>query len=163
MRDILKSVYSLIKANTTGSFVLHLVWRQALSAIISFNLHSKPTGYHFIDVETGQIKYFAKDFRVDKRNNLHINDLEGWSYMMHACLPICFSPVRLFGILWAIACQAPLSVGFPKQEYWSRLPFPPPGDLSNPGIKNTGVGCHFLLQEIFPIQGSNPRLLFLLQ
>ena len=34
-------------------------------------------GYHFIDVETGQIKYFAKDFRVDKRNNLHINDLEG--------------------------------------------------------------------------------------
>ena len=34
-----------------------------------------------------------------------------------------------------IACQAPLSTGFPRQEYWSELPFPSPGDLSNPGIK----------------------------
>ena len=34
-----------------------------------------------------------------------------------------------------IACQAPLSTGFPRQEYWSELSFPAPGDLSNPGIK----------------------------
>ena len=34
-----------------------------------------------------------------------------------------------------ITCQAPLSVGFPRQEYWRELPFPPPGDLPNPGIK----------------------------
>ena len=34
-----------------------------------------------------------------------------------------------------VACQAPLSMGFPKQEYWSGLPFPSPGDLPNPGIK----------------------------
>ena len=33
------------------------------------------------------------------------------------------------------ACQAPLSLGFPRQEYWSKLPFPSPGDLSNLGIK----------------------------
>ena len=32
-------------------------------------------------------------------------------------------------------CQAPLSMGFPRQEYWSGLPFPPPGDLRDPGIK----------------------------
>ena len=37
--------------------------------------------------------------------------------------------------LWTIACQAPLSVGFFSQEYWSGLPFPPPGDLPDPGIK----------------------------
>ena len=36
---------------------------------------------------------------------------------------------------WTIACQAPLSMGFPRQEYWSGLPFPSPGDLPNPGIK----------------------------
>ena len=36
---------------------------------------------------------------------------------------------------WTVARQAPLSMGFPKQEYWSRLPFPPPGDLPDPGIK----------------------------
>ena len=34
-----------------------------------------------------------------------------------------------------IVCQAPLSMGFSRQEYWSGLPFPSPGDLSNPGIK----------------------------
>ena len=36
---------------------------------------------------------------------------------------------------WTVALQAPLSVGFPRQEYWSGLPFPSPGDLPEPGIK----------------------------
>ena len=36
---------------------------------------------------------------------------------------------------WTVACQAPLTMGFPKQEHWSVLPFPPLGDRSNPGIK----------------------------
>ena len=37
--------------------------------------------------------------------------------------------------LWTVAHEAPLSMGFPRQEYWSRLPFPSPWDLPNPGIK----------------------------
>ena len=36
---------------------------------------------------------------------------------------------------WTVACQAPLSTGFSRQEYWSGLPSPSPGDLSDPGIK----------------------------
>ena len=36
---------------------------------------------------------------------------------------------------WTVTCQAPLSMGFSRQEYWSGLPFPSPGDLPNPGIK----------------------------
>ena len=36
---------------------------------------------------------------------------------------------------WTVARQAPLSVGFPRQEYWSGLPFPSPGDLPAPGIE----------------------------
>ena len=36
---------------------------------------------------------------------------------------------------WTVACQAPLSMGFSRQEYWSGLPFPSPGDLPHPGIK----------------------------
>ena len=36
---------------------------------------------------------------------------------------------------WTVACQAPLSMGFSRQEYWSGLPFPSPGDLPNPGIE----------------------------
>ena len=38
-------------------------------------------------------------------------------------------------IPWTVACQAPLSVGFSRQEYWSALPFPSPGDLPDPGIE----------------------------
>ena len=45
------------------------------------------------------------------------------------------SHVQLFATLWTIAHQAPLSMGFPRQEYWSGLPFPSPGDLPHPGIK----------------------------
>ena len=44
-------------------------------------------------------------------------------------------PVQLFATLWTVACQAPLSVGFPRQEYWSGLPFPSPGDPPDPGIE----------------------------
>ena len=36
---------------------------------------------------------------------------------------------------WTLACQAPLSMGFSRQEYWGGLPCPPPGDLPDPGIK----------------------------
>ena len=46
-----------------------------------------------------------------------------------------FSGVRLFVTPWTIARQAPLSMGFSRQEYWSGLPCPPPGDLPNPEFK----------------------------
>ena len=37
---------------------------------------------------------------------------------------------------WTVACQTSLSVKFSRQEYWSRLPFPPPGDFPDPGIEH---------------------------
>ena len=51
----------------------------------------------------------------------------------------CFSHVQLCAILWTVARQAPLSMGFSRKEYWSGLPFPPPGDLPEPGIKSTSL------------------------
>ena len=45
------------------------------------------------------------------------------------------SRVRLFATSWRVAYQAPPSVGFSRQEYWSGLPFPSPGDLPNPGVE----------------------------
>ena len=45
------------------------------------------------------------------------------------------SRVRLFATPWTVAYQAPPSMGFSRQESWSRLPFPSPGDLPDPGIK----------------------------
>ena len=44
------------------------------------------------------------------------------------------SPVQLIVTPWAVARQAPLSMEFSRQEYWSGLPCPPPGDLSDPGM-----------------------------
>ena len=49
----------------------------------------------------------------------------------------CFSHVWLFSTPWTVTHQAPLAMGFPRQEYWGGLPFPPPGDLPNPGIEPT--------------------------
>ena len=45
------------------------------------------------------------------------------------------SHVQFFVTPWTVAYQAPPSMGFSRQEYWSRLPFPSPGDLPNPGIE----------------------------
>ena len=52
-----------------------------------------------------------------------------------ACTLSHFSRVWLFAILWTIARQAPLCMGFFRQEYWSGLSCPPPGDLPNPGTE----------------------------
>ena len=53
----------------------------------------------------------------------------------------CFSCVRFFATLWTVAHPAPLSMGFSREEYWSGLPCPPPGDLPDPGIKPASVSC----------------------
>ena len=45
------------------------------------------------------------------------------------------SHVQLFAIMWTVAYQAPPSMGFSRQEYWSGLPFPSPRDLSDPGVE----------------------------
>ena len=63
------------------------------------------------------------------------------TYML-ACVLHHFSRVRLFATLWMEACQAPLSMGFSRQEYWRGLSYPPPGDFCNPGIEPVScVSC----------------------
>ena len=55
-------------------------------------------------------------------------------YLLHSCMLSPFSRVQIFATLRIIAYWAPLSMGFSSQEYLSGLPFPPPGDLPDPGI-----------------------------
>ena len=57
--------------------------------------------------------------------------------------------VRLFVTPWTVAHQAPLSMGFSKQEYWSGLPFPPPGDLPDTRIE---AGSPTLQVDSFPTE-----------
>ena len=54
---------------------------------------------------------------------------------IHVCMLSCFSRVKLFATAWTVAYQAPLSVGFSRQEYWSGLPCPSPGDFPDPGTE----------------------------
>ena len=89
------------------------------------------------------------------------------------------SCVWLFATIWTVAYKAPPSMGFSRQEYWKRLPCPPPGDPPNPGTEprspalqadflpseppgkpmNTGVGSLSFLQGIFWSQESSWSLL----
>ena len=61
---------------------------------------------------------------------------------VYAHMPSHLSRVQLCVILWTVACQAPLSMRFSRQEYWTGLPCLPPGDLLNPGIEpGSHVSC----------------------
>ena len=53
-----------------------------------------------------------------------------------------------FATPWTVACQAPLSMGFSRQEYWSGLPFPPLGDLLNPGTEPTSPASPYIDRRI---------------
>ena len=58
--------------------------------------------------------------------------------------------------LWTVAHQAPLSMGFSRQEYWSGLPCPPTGDLPNPGIEPVFLMSPTLAGEFFTT-GTTPE------
>ena len=62
------------------------------------------------------------------------------------------SHIQPFATPWTIACQAPLSMGFPKQGYWSGLPFPLPGDLPDPGIELASPGSPALQVDSLPTE-----------
>ena len=55
---------------------------------------------------------------------------------------------------WTVACKAPLSVGLSKQEYWSRLSFPLPGDLTNPAIEHTSLVSPAMAGEFFNFEAT---------
>ena len=67
-----------------------------------------------------------------------------------ARLPGHFSAVCLLATPWTVARRAPLSMGFPRQEYWSGLPFPSPGDLPNAGIEPTPPASPALQADSLP-------------
>ena len=71
----------------------------------------------------------------------------------HSYKPVCmlshFSHIQLCAIIQTVAHQAPLSIGFSRQEYWSGLPCPPPGDLPNPSIKPVSLTSLALAGRFF--------------
>ena len=78
---------------------------------------------------------------------LVLNDFD--TFENHACMLSRFSRVQLCATLWTIAHQAPLSMGFSKQEYQSGLPCPSPGDLPNVGIEPMTLMSSALTNRFF--------------
>ena len=79
-------------------------------------------GLHLLRI-CDQLYYFCSNYLLA---------LKSFCICMHAQ---SFSCVQLFATSWTVVCQAPLSMGFSRQENWSEMPFPPPRDLPNPGIE----------------------------
>ena len=77
----------------------------------------------------------AREFQ----KNIYFCFIDYTKAFVPACVLSRFSHVRLFESLWSVAYQAPLSMGFSRQEYGSGLSSPPQGDLPNPGIKPTSL------------------------
>ena len=71
---------------------------------------------------------------------------------IRACVLSYFSHILLFVTLWTVARQASLSIGFFRQEYWSGLPCPPPGDLPDPWIEPASLMSPALAGEFFTIE-----------
>ena len=86
--------------------------------------------------------------------------------MKHSVVIQLLSCARLFATLWTVACQAPLSMGFSRQEYWSELPFPFPGDPPHPGFEPmspAGQADSLLLSHLGGPGHSVGQLTFFLQ
>ena len=98
-------------------------------------------------IELGSLALAGRFFTVWATREAHVHNLymcflwTGFSdtciyvyIAMCACMPSRFSHVQFFAILLSVGHQAPLSMGFSRQEYWSGSPCPPPRDLPDPGI-----------------------------
>ena len=118
------------------------LWTMALQVPLSWNFLAKNTevGSHFILQGIFQPRspaLQAHSLPSEPPGNMQSN---------HACV---LSHVWLFATLWLIAHQAPLSMEFSRQEYWSGLPFPSPGDLPHPGIEPTSLASPALVDRFF--------------
>ena len=102
------------------------------------------TGYYDKEEEEENYKDMDNDFifhgtcllfKVSSSHICHLPRSSPWLWEARSCCcSVAQSCQTLFSTPWTVAYQAPLSMGFAKQEYWSELPFPSPGDLPNPGI-----------------------------
>ena len=111
IREPLMLPYSSISLEIC--FILNFTWQEKRANILDFffsGLDDPQDAFHII---------WAFEF-------------PSWNEVSPDAYLVC---IKLFLTLWAVAYKPPLSVGFPKKEYWSEFPFPPLGDLSNPGIE----------------------------
>ena len=105
--------------------------------------------YHFIYI------IWKKDNCIvsflNKHNHRIIDGVCGAIDTVHVYMLNCFSHVHPFATLWTVTHHAPVSLGFSRQEYWIRLPCPPPEDLLDPGIEPMSPAAPSLQVESLPL------------
>ena len=142
-------ILPVLELHAKGTWSMYLV---CLVSLVQHNvfgiylclLFSIPAGYsflfHWMHIPLFSYPYFSlMDICVVYRL-LQIKSLYLWTFLLKSfCGVVVFSCSVVSNSLWPhqlyIARQAPLPIGFSRQEHWSGLPFPSPGDLPNPGIK----------------------------
>ena len=104
---------------------------------------------------------------IQNEDPLHCIQMEGPLTRNGACSPLSctcvHSHVWLFATPETVARQAPLSMGFSRQEYWSGLPFTSPGDLSNPGIEPASLVSPALAGRFFTSWATKGSLFSLIR
>ena len=117
-------------------------------------------------------KLLARKQQCGRVSHLFSNLNYSHQVVLLLCACVALSHVLLFATPWTVACQDPLSMGFSRQEYWSGLPFPPPGSLPDPGIKSAYPAPPALASKFFtteppgrrgPSHPSSQSLVFFLQ
>ena len=111
---LLQAIY--ISNATVRSSGILLYCQDLIRALLSHNIENPIHCAILLDLSEGQ---YLRDLAAASR----------WKWSRSVV------SVRLFVTPWTAAHQAPLSMGFSRQEYWSGLPFPSPGDLPDPGIE----------------------------
>ena len=97
----------------------------------SFNKHR----HVFLNTRASDFDWNLKYISENVEKTIFSSPPHPYLYSVLVCVLSHFSRVQLFVTPWTVAHQVPLSMGFSRQEYWSGLPRPPPGDLPNPGIE----------------------------
>ena len=116
-------------------------------------------GCVFVCVKSsGVVKRTFGEIQHPKKNTYFSSTIWHWVFptLMCACMLSHFNCIQLFVTLWTVAFQAPLSMGLSRQEYWSGLPGPPPGDIPNPGIEPTSL---MSLELALVLPGKPPTLI----
>ncbi|XP_055286143.1 guanine nucleotide-binding protein subunit alpha-15 isoform X2 [Moschus berezovskii] len=134
--------------------ILELPWFKSTSVILFLN----KTDILEEKIPTSHLATYFPSFPVD---SFESQPKQGPHVAFGCCSVQSLSRVRLIGTPWTVACQAPLSLEFSRQEHWSGLPFPSSGDLPDSGIKPMSLASPALLHcmhvgSLFSNKGSNP-------